>query len=521
MKSNCNILLHRKNEKFKSIAHEAISDCLKRIFESHVGINLEMRTLVNSSDQVLVTRIFQESEETENYIESSQHDQDIREDYIPLDIQSAPGTQLLTSKGALLEMCSDQICPQAKFVSQTINGHIRIYSIRRDLKDLSRGLTIRGKSTFSIFSEKLPSTESEDVWSFKEAELLIIAARIMHTFKKYLPGAGIIALSHTYLIDVLANELELVDPEEYKRLIDVMADPELSDLDREESDLWKLCKENSKLHQKAQKFLSVSCSSFSEFEERFIAIFGKKNALLNKALNNLRCIDAIVQTFISSLDKPNISLEYCICHQTFSKLTFHSGLVFSILSQKVSSPEAYSRKKSDFTLIELAYGGRFDNQVQSFRVAETKSSSIFACGLVLRNHELFNFVAKHVEKHDHPQVDIDIFNGTSVMVASYGQELMLLEKYRLACEFWKNNIKTQVIIPPVAQGNRFDDLKRDGIQFVVIVKPWQKDSFQLRSLKTGKTHEDSIDKIIEKILGKQLTYEPLGSKKDLIESILK
>lgn len=178
-------------------------------------------------------------------------------------------------------------------------------------------------------------------------------------------------------------------------------------------------------------------------------------------------------------------------------------------------------------MVEIAYGGRYDNLVQTFQSKETQSS-LFACGAVINNFEIFEFIKTYSKEYEtFIKTELDIFKGSSVMVASYSDQLSQ-ERFPVACQLWQAGIKAEIFERTLYPSDTytFEHFKKSGVSFVILLKQGQylkHATLTLKSLRTSKDIEVSLDKCIEIIKEKnEFKQGDKGSyRKDIVEMMLK
>ena len=109
----------------------------------------------------------------------------------------------------------------------------------------------------------------------------------------------------------------------------------------------------------------MACDSIEEFKDELESILGEKNGILKSVIEQLVKLDGLVR---SEVEKHDIKIEYSTMSSVYSNFNFHSGLVFSILNASFQSGGHYNRRRAEESMIELAYGGRFDNLIESFKL---------------------------------------------------------------------------------------------------------------------------------------------------------
>lgn len=434
---------------------------------------------------------------------------------------------MLTKEGILVEACNDLIIQHAKFASRIEDIDLKIYTLSKTVKDLTRNMTLKSKSTFSLLKEMNEDFAETEAFA-KEAEGILIAVEIIKKFSKYFTSNIVVQVSHTHLLSLVANKLGLSNIDEYKQLVKLAADTSDDVIKKNEQLISDICKGSSFNLNLLQAFLRLKSESLSSLIPKLNKIFGSMDPILTKLLVNLQAVEDHLYGHLGN----DIELSYGTVNKTFEKLTYHSGLVFQIITVK----EAFLKKRKTADRIELAFGGRYDNSVDSFK-SNLLHKRVFAFGLVLRNYEVLQFVKAYTDEFTDPRLEIDVHCSVNVVVATTEKtEQMDAEIFRVSAELWKNSIKCQPLMKPLKQRDHLlDTFKKRGVGYLVLVKHAPKDckedkdskeesALSLKNLQSkGKETNMQLSVIIDEIKAKRHNLDYLASDErlSLLDSLLK
>ena len=424
---------------------------------------------------------------------------------------------MLTKEGILVEACNDMIIQHAKFASRIEDIDLKIYTLAKTVKDFTRNMTLKSKSCFSVIKE-IKEDFSESEAFAKEAEGILIAVEIIKKFLKYFTSNVVIQLSHTHLLSLLANKIGLTSIDDYKILAKIAADTSEQAIKKNERLISEICKGTSYNISLLQAFLRLKRETLDSLIPKLKKLFGSADPILARLLVNLEAIDDLLYEHLGS----DIVLSYGTVNKTFEKFTYHSGLVFQILTVR----EAFAKKRKSPDRIELAFGGRFDNSVDSFK-PNLSQNRVFAFGLVLRNYEVLQFIKSYTDEFKDPRLEIDIYNSVNVVVATTESTGMSEEIFRVAAELWKNCIKCQTQIKPLEQKDHLlDTFKKRGVSHLVLAKssPEGGAKLYLKNLQSkGREVDMSLGEIVEEIKSKRhcLDYLTTDERFSLLDNLLK
>lgn len=376
---------------------------------------------------------------------------------------------MLTKQGVLLESSREFIAPLAKLVSRSDIEFLKAYSINNEIRDVGRGTIIQSKASFSIFmnsSAILEEIGAPDSFKYREAEVLLVAIKLVRSIQKFIGAETVLEIANTQLISAIANIIELEDIDLYKSLVKLTACN--YDKSKVEGDLWKLVKEDSKKFVLVSQLLSVNKKPFKDFKEKILSIVGSENMLINHTLEDMEIISEVLKEQVSEC--PGLSVLYSMCSLSYKRISYHAGMAFSLSTFKRTDSPAYNRKTMG-TQVELMYGGRMDNLIEAYKPQDLRTR-LAACSLVFKSQEIYEMIRDYCRaSNPFPKIDIDVFNGTSVIVASKLENAQTWT-FKVAAELWQQGIRAEVMIEPLssASDKSANDYRRRGIQYLLIVK---------------------------------------------------
>lgn len=543
-----------------------INDSLSRLFENRFAFNLEVSSLTPSIKEILVERIIQLPA-----LDKSIGPQ-LKRIFEYIDLKNlTPVSMYLTQKGVLGEISKDLILPLATYFAQMDEVSLtKVFTIDKAVKVLDRGLTWKAKSSFSIVYESKDwaySSGSTDPSIVQKAidrqkEVIVLVSSVINHFGRFFVNDFEIEISHSHFMSLFANQIGLEQKSDFSNLWYTVNEkdqslnksPKLAQnkgmrstkakrnpsnslevpqtADSKDALLWKLCNNNDKFFYLISKLKALKSENYCEFETKIRKLFSSVSCDRNKT-GCLRLLDSILGELKAVDDlqhkdgwPKNIRLTYSFTSpivSTSHPMKFNSGLLFSAKTTR----SVFLKKHREDLMVEIAYGGRYDNLVQTFQSKETQSS-LFACGAVINNFEIFEFIKTYSKEYEtFIKTELDIFKGSSVMVASYSDQLSQ-ERFPVACQLWQAGIKAEIFERTLYPSDTytFEHFKKSGVSFVILLKQGQylkHATLTLKSLRTSKDIEVSLDKCIEIIKEKnEFKQGDKGSyRKDIVEMMLK
>ena len=507
-----------------------MSQTLARIFETYSGVEAEMSSMMISNNEILIERIT--SEEPSDLSVKKKH-------FTPIKMSTSVSNShlYLTKQGILVEMTSDLIKQHSKFISRIENPKLKIFSIGKNVKDLSRGVTLRSKSIFTIAQEMNPET-SEQESHLREAESIQIVMDVMNRFSRFFSSNIIIEISHSHLLSLLANRIGIKTIEEYSVLCRIASDDDDQPTSKKnEQAIWNLCKSSQTNVQLVNNFFNLRRLKIevfiSKIKKLFELDFGDNN-IVDSIIDNINRVYNLLSNHIYN----DIEIEFSTSNQIFSNLSFHSGIVFRVLTRK----ELQGKKQGSRGIVELGYGGRFDNMIESYK-PQQMSNRTFACAAVVRSSEIQSLIRSYSEDFKHLHIEIDLHQYMSCVVLSL-QDNMSEHIYDVSIELRKNNIKCYSVYATSKNMDRLmEHHKKRGISFVISLKKSVSDSPShnlspsnnnpsnpspyrcfLRYIKTaGREVEMSLNDIVLDVRSKQFTLDCLSKEKkfNMIDQVIK
>lgn len=436
-------------------------------------------------------------------------------DYIPV-VGRKRDSHLLTNNSTLLESSREHVAPIAKLVSRLGINELKTYSYSPEIRDVGRGQILASRASYSILFEKTDEGLTEGC---REAEILITAIKLVKTFTKFLSTEICIEISNTKMLSAIANMLEIEDLLDYKALIKFFASSYNGD------DAWKICRGNGKNTAILQRLMEISCEPFENFEKRLHSILGGDKSFINDILNGMRKVHNMI--IEQAKGCTGLNVLYSLRSANYKRISYHAGMTFTVTAYRKTNNTSYNKRTAE-TPVEIIYGGRIDNLIEGFRPQDS-AGQMLGCSLTFKAYEMYTFIKDFCDiRTDYPRLDISVYTGVSVLVASHTSE-MQAEVVEVAAELWYNNIRADILCDELIPGSEKSLLqyRKRGCNYLITIKKHDatfhaERRVLLRNLKAHKGDECSIQEAVEEIKKHQFVFDNFTAKreKDLIDTIL-
>ena len=519
-----------------------MADQLYEVYDLHFGLSVACGPLVRSVTTLQVLRVYPKIGLGESkHLESSESFW--KQVFEAVDIPVVKEKQLLSHQGRMLQHCSAKVVPIANFLANVhLSGPGQFYITEQSSHEKLKNLGSKSTSMF-VISEDMPQS-SERSMIYREVETVMVLLQSMNSFIKFFQNRVVLVVSHSHFYSFVSQALNIQRPNDYFEIVSQLGKYESKRSGWSPSivNLVKGCSHSL-------NFLGALCNldryEITDFKRRLQTVFtnfqrgvsqkSSANQHLENAAGLLKVIFAYLDQFDELIKKlepliPNLQVLYSVSqkmppNQFTNRLWhFHSGIAFSLFAGREKSE---SRKvNQSMSEVEIAYGGRFDNLVESYRLS--RRAPTFACGFITKVHAIMDFIFQAVELTDFElKEDSDPRKLSSVDVCSY-ESKTCKQKFEMAYRLWKAGVKTEVIPLPLTQKQDkdkaiFTDMKKRGIGFAAIVSSGLDtvDKVRIRSFKSHKEPEYPLKEAISFLCG-SIEGETIERKcnKSILEKLL-
>lgn len=440
-----------------------------------------------------------------------------------LDVPPLKERLLLSNQGNWVEESPTKMQPLAKFLSDlSFTSICQFYTSSPETFDTAKGQKIRSTSLFAVAEDMSHLTKDELM--YKELQVVMALLQAVAPFSKFFRNRIVLVVSHSAFYSVVSQALNLFTTNDYFEIVNIlgMAKSKRAGWSSSIVNMVKNCSHSLNLLGAMSDLERYELTDFKRRMEtalntykRNVEVKGEKNRQADNATGLMQSIFKELDDFDKMLRRlesilPDLQVFYSISPKIppqsgRSRLwQFHSGMAFSLFAGR----EKHESRKINQSSSEvcIAYGGRFDNLIESYRAS--KKHHTLACGFVLRTSCIVDCISQTVEETDRDlKEDASSSKGTAVVVCSYATSHHK-EKFDFATLLWKAGVKTDIITPPINPSKEkevFAEMKKRGILFaaVVYLKSPGHPMIKLRNFKSHKDPEYNFEAAVEYLAGNQ------------------